>query len=299
MEMTWFFFAIVSTLFWSAGAVLLKFVRIRYIKSTTGYLVIIAPVALLSLVLLLFGKLQIPSTKILIYILIISTVGFIGYWLYLTALHKEEVSRIITFVGLGPLMVLILSTIFLQETLTMNDYLAFPLIIIGSMLISIKREKKRFKFSSGFILVFAAMFFFSLRNLFMKLAAEVDFISMIILSQPVFLAIITFLFIFSKNVRKKTREDLKQLNKKKLFVMYAAEGMGLAGLVFAYLAIQRGPVSLVALTHGTQSLFVIILATLISVFLPNILKEEINKKTISLKIISSLLMLTGLYLIVI
>ncbi|MBL7054617.1 EamA family transporter [Candidatus Woesearchaeota archaeon] len=297
--MTWFFFAIVSTLFWSAGAVLLKFVRIRYIKSTTGYLVIIAPVALLSLVLLLFGKLQIPSTKILIYILIISTVGFIGYWLYLTALHKEEVSRIITFVGLGPLMVLILSTIFLQETLTMNDYLAFPLIIIGSMLISIKREKKRFKFSSGFILVFAAMFFFSLRNLFMKLAAEVDFISMIILSQPVFLAIITFLFIFSKNVRKKTREDLKQLNKKKLFVMYAAEGMGLAGLVFAYLAIQRGPVSLVALTHGTQSLFVIILATLISVFLPNILKEEINKKTISLKIISSLLMLTGLYLIVI
>jgi drug/metabolite transporter (DMT)-like permease len=122
---------------------------------------------------------------------------------------------------------------------------------------------------------------------------------MIILRQLGFVVIIVPLFIFSKKIRKRTREDLKQLNKKKLFLMYAVEFIGMIGLVFSYLAIQRGPVSLVVLTQGTQALFVIILAALISIFMPGILKEEINKKTISLKIVSALLMIAGLYLIVI
>jgi uncharacterized membrane protein len=172
MEMSWFLFAILSTLMWSIGAILLKFVRVKYIKSQIGYLVIITPVALLSLLFLLFGELQIPSLKMICYIFITAVTALVGYWLYLTALHKEEVSRVITLFGMGPLIMLILAIIFLKEVLTIKDYLAFPLIIIGSMLISVKRVEKRFRFSSGFILVFVCMFFFSIHNLFLKLAQE-------------------------------------------------------------------------------------------------------------------------------
>lgn len=299
MEITWFLFAIISTLMWSIGAILLKFVRIKYIKSSIGYLVIITPVALLSLVLLLFGELQIPSLKMAVYIFITSITALTGYWLYLIAIHKEEISRVATLFGIGPLMMVILATIFLKEVLTIKDYLAFPLIIIGSMLITVKKTEKRFKFSSGFILVFISMLFFSIQGLFFKLAAEIDFVSMMVLRQLGFVVIVLLLFILSKEIRKKTREDLEQLNKKKLFLIYAVECIGMIGLAFSYLAIQRGPVSLVALTQGTQALFVIILVTLISIFMPKILKEVIDKKTITIKVISALLMLSGLYLIII
>lgn len=299
MAVEWFVFALIATLIWSVGAILVKFVRVNYIKSPIGYLIIAAPVTLYSLVFLFFGKVQIPSTKMLLYIAITAIASFVGYWLYLTAIHEEEISRVITLYGLSPLITLILATIFLKEILTISDYLAFPLIIVGSMLISVRKLKGRFRFSHGIILVFISIFLYSIQNLFFKLAAEVDWVSVMILRQICFAIIPISLFVFSKEIRKKTKDDLKQLNKKRLGLLYTAEIMGITGIVFSYLAIQRGPVSLVNLVHGTEGLFVIILATFLSIFIPRILKEEISRKTIGLKITAALLMLLGLYLIVI
>jgi len=299
MALDWFVFAIASTLIWSIAAIIVKFARVKYIKSPVGYLIITAPVALFSLVFLIFGKIHIPSAKMILYILITSIAGLTGYWLYLVALHKEEISKVITLFGTTPIVTLILATIFLKEVLTIKYYLAFPLIVIGSMLISVKKTEERFKVSSGLLLIFISVVFYSIQKLFFKLLAEVDFVSVIIIREFSFLIILPILFIFSREVRKKTKEDLNQINKRKLALIYAGEIMGMTGVALSYLAIQRGPVSLVSLIQGTEGLFVIILAALISIFIPKILKEEITKKTISLKIISALLILVGLYLIVI
>lgn len=299
MALDWFIFALTATLIWSLSAIIVKFVRVNYIKSPIGYWIITTPVAFFSLVFLIFGKIHLPSAKMLVYIFITSIISFIGYWLYLTALHKEEISRVITLFGIQPLIVLVLATIFLKEVLAIKDYLAFPLIIIGSILISVKKVKERFNISTGIILTVISIFLYSIQSLLFKLTVEVDFVSMIILRESIFLVILAFLFILSKEIRKRTKEDLKHINKKKLFLIYTGECMGMIGIAFSYLAIQRGPVSLVTLIEGTQGLFVIILAVLISTFIPKILKEEINKKTIILKIISIILMLGGLYLITI
>ena len=121
---------------------------------------------------------------------------------------------------------------------------------------------------------------------------------MILLRGGYFIVFVIVLTLLSKKVRKKTKEDLRQLNKRKLFLVYLCEITGLTGFIFSYLAIQRAPVSLVTLVHGTEGLFVLGLAVLLSVFIPKILKEEIDKKTIILKIVSALLMIGGLYLIV-
>ena len=299
MELTWFVFALTSTLIWSVGAIVLKFVRINYIKSPAGYLVITAPAALFGFVFLLFGEFHLPSLKAISYILITTVTALVGYWLYLTAIHKEEISRVTTLQGIGPLVMLILATIFLKEVLTIKDYLAFPLIIIGGMLISVKKVEERFRLSPGLVLILISIFFFSIQGLFFKLVADVNFATMIVIRQTGFLVIMPLFFIFSKKIRGKVKENLKQLNKRKLALMYIAEFIGMTGLVFSYLAIQRGPVSLVALVGGTQCLFVIILATFISFFMPHILKEKIDKKTIGLKITSALLMIAGLALIVV
>lgn len=299
MALDWFIFAIIATLFWSISAIITKFVRVNYIKSPIGYLVIVTPTAFISFLLLLFGKIQIPSVKMLIIIFITSIIGFVAYWLYITAIHREDISRVITLYGLQPLMILILATIFLKETLSIKGYIAFPLIITGSMLIAVKKVEERFKLSTEFFLILASILLYSIHGLLLKLVSKIDFVSMNIIRQMGFVIISCILFISSKNIRKKTKEDLKQLSKKKLCLIYTSESIAIIGVVLSYLAIQRGPVSLVTLIHGTEGLFVIILAVLISTFIPKILKEEITKKTISLKIISALLMIVGLYLITI
>ncbi len=299
MEIAWFFFAIAATIIWSVSAVILKFVRVNYIKSTIGYLIITAPVTLFSLALLFFGKFNLPSLKMILLILVSAGLGIMTFWFYLESIHKEEVSRVTTFFGLSPLIVLILSTIFLKEVLTLKDYLAFPLIITGSMLISIKKVDERFALSTGMIMALFSIIFLGIQNIILKIISEVDFVSMMLVREALFLGIFSSLFIFSRSIRKKTKEDLKQLNVKKMVLIYASECAGIIGMVFSYIAIQKGPVSLVSLIEGTESLFVIVFVVLISVFLPKILKEEITKKTITLKIISALLMIGGLYLITI
>jgi len=301
MEINWFVYALIATIIWSVGAILLKFVRVRYVKSSIGYMVIIAPTAFFGLVFLLFDSFQMPSLKIIIYCIITSVCALVGYWLYLIAVHKEEISRITTLFGVGPLVTLILATIFLKEILTINNYLAFPLIIIGSMLISVKRVEERFTVSSGFILAFISIVLFSIQGIFFKLIAEenVNFVTMMIIREAGFITILPLLFILSKDIRKKTKDDLKQLNKKKIGLIYVIEAIGMTGLAFAYMAIQRGSISLVSLVNGTEALFVIVLASLISIFIPKMLKEAIDRKTITLKLVSALLMIAGLYLILI
>lgn len=299
MALDWFILAIIATLLWSLAAIITKFIRVNYIKSPIGYMMITLPSGLFILFLLFFGPVKIPSPRLLLYILIIASLAFVGFWFYLSAMHKEEISRVITLFGTQPLMVLILATIFLQETLTIKDYLAFPLIIIGSMLISVRKVEEKFKLSAGVILTLLSVFIYSIHGLLFKLASEVDFVSMGIIRMFIWTVIGVLVFIFSKKVRTKTKEDLKQINKRKVLLLYIAEFLGITGMMFSYVAIQRGPVSLVALIEGTQGLFVIVLAALVSIFIPKILKEEITKKTISLKVASALLMIAGLYLIAI
>lgn len=299
MELNWFFFALTAVFLWSIAAIILKFVRVKYVKSVIGYMVITSPMSLVGLLLLFFGRIKIPSTTNMIYIVITALTGLTAYGLYIAAIHKEEISRVITLYNAIPLVTLLLATIFLREVLSVKDYLAFPLVIIGSFLISVKRKEKKLVLSKGIILVLISMVLFSVQAIILKLASGVDYVSLMILRWLIMFLFIVMLFLSSQNIRAKVKTTLEQLNKKKLGLIYAAESLGMIGFVFSYLAIQRGPVSLVSLTQGAESLFVILLTVLISIFMPHILKEEISKKTISLKIISALLIIIGLYLIAI
>lgn len=281
MDLDWFFLALAATLIWAVCAIIVKFVRVNHIKSSAGYIVITAPTCFIGLILLFFGPLHIPSSKMVIYILINAIITLAGYWIYLVALHKEEISRVITLFGIKPVIVLLLATVFLKEVLSFKDYLAFPLVVMGSILIAVKKKEK-FKVSQGITLTLISIVLLSIGSIFLKLAAEVDFVSMMIIRWFIMFFIIVAFFAFSKKVRKKTYEDIKQLNKKKLSLVYIAEFLGAVGMVLTYLAIQRGPVSLVNLVQSTEGLFVIVLAVLLSIFIPKILKEEITKKRLLL-----------------
>ena len=62
-------------------------------------------------------------------------------------------------------------------------------------------------------------------------------------------------------------------------------------------ALTIGPVTLVSVFRGFQSLFVLVYAVLLSIWLPKILKEELSKSVIGIKVVAILLMSVGLYLI--
>jgi hypothetical protein len=63
------------------------------------------------------------------------------------------------------------------------------------------------------------------------------------------------------------------------------------------IAISLGYVSLVSAISGLQNLFVFVYMLMLSLFLPNILKEEITKGIVLLKLSAVILMFFGTWLI--
>lgn len=97
------------------------------------------PVALVGLFLLPLPSLPQALTAILAGMLFIPAA-----WLYFDTLTREDVSRVVPFLKLSSLQTLLLGVLFLGERLTGQQWIAFLFLLVGSILLSIKREQHGF-----------------------------------------------------------------------------------------------------------------------------------------------------------
>ena len=295
--MNWIILVLIATSLWAIMGIIHKFIRVEYIEETWGYLIFIAPTVLFSLVLLLFQPFTLLKGMHAFLAIFSGALTMMGGYFYIEALHKEEVSRVFILYRISPLIVLVLSTIFLNEILTMKQYLAFALIFIGSILISFKKVEDKIKLSIGAILVLISSLFWSTQTVILKYVSEVNLATLMIHREGGYLISVILIFLFSSKARNSTKKIIKDLNIKKTIIVYSAEIIGMTGMFLVYLAIQQGPVSLVQVAEGFEAVFVLVLAIIVSKFFPKIIKEEFDIKGIAIKIISIVLMLGGLYLI--
>jgi len=296
--MEWIFFALAAPFLWAFGSIILKFMRTNYIKSPFGYLIFVTPATLASLLLLFLQPYQNPGINNIILLVFTGVIAYFAYALYIYVLHEEEVSRATILFGTVPMFVLIIATVFLNEILGLKDYIAFFLIMSGTTLISIKSKKEIFKIKKGIWLVLLSCVIFAVHDVILKVVSDVNFTTAMITRQAGIVISSIILLIFSKKVWGKVKETAKAFTFRRTILAYSAEIIGIAGMVFLFIALKAAPVSLVTLVGGFQPLFVLVLAVIGSLFFPKILKEAIDKKTIAIKIISALLMLGGLYLII-
>ncbi len=297
--MDWIIFALIAPLCWAIGSILIKFLRVNYMDSPLGYLVFIAPTAVLSLLLLLIKPFKYPGITNLIICFTAGIIALIGYYIWIYAIHKIDVSNAVIIGGVMPLFVLILEYIFLKETLSINDYIAFISILTGSLLISVENVNNKIAIKKETWLIMLSSLMFATHTILLKLASETNFTTAMITRETGMLMALSLVFVFSDKVREKTLNIINKLNLRNKIISYSAEILGMTGLVISYIAIQNGPASLVSLLTGFEPLYILIITAILTKFFPRIIKESINKKTIIIKIISIILMFTGLYFIII
>jgi hypothetical protein len=81
---------------------------------------------------------------------------------------------------------------------------------------------------------------------------------------------------------------------KVLLVVLIVNIISRIGTLFNTWAISLGPISLVNAMEGFQVIFVFLVAVILSIFMPKIIKEEIDRKNIIVKIIALVFMLVGI-----
>lgn len=292
--MLWLYLVLTATIIWAIVNVLDKWIISDHIKMPTAIMFLNAIVGLLfSFLLLFFVKIDFISIEIALWTFLLSMLSFLAIFLYYKSLKMGEVSKMALALRVGPIFVLLMALVFLSEKLTAYQLIGFFVILCGAMLVSIERSGKFF-LNRGFAIMIVATFLFAVFDIVLKLLLlKTDYFT-IFFWYNVFYFLITMFFFFANF--KKIAEGI--ISNKKILPVAFANGFisSFAYLLFS-VAVFLGNISLVSVISATQQAFVFLIATGLSLFMPHILREELTRKNIALKLASIIIIFAGTLLL--
>ncbi|HEX7514669.1 MAG TPA: EamA family transporter [archaeon] len=296
MAVEWFYFALLSSVLISGVNIVDKILISDYKIPPLVYVLVISATSLMPLVTLAYFNLTPLPLGILAFTILVGFVRIYYTLPYFKALMVEEVSRVIPILQLTPVFVLILSSLVLHEALRPQDYIAFCLLVLGGTLFAI-RLTKGIRVSIAFYLMILSSFLLALYSVALKYLFSVqDFYTIFIWVQIA--GFITFFqFIPFKPFKSSLIRTYKITSRQIGFILIAEQAVAYVS-VFAYnYAIAHGPITLISSVGATQPLFVLLFATILSYRFPRVLREELTRMDIALKVLGLIAIFAGTYLI--
>lgn len=294
--MVWFIFAIFSALGFAFSNILEKFILDKKVKNPLTLFIsgaFLQPLIVIFILPFILGD-YISLTSILFSCLAGFLVVLSWVFIYL-GLVRDEASRVIAIFHVFPIFVVILSVLFLKESISLFKIVAILVAVLGAILISLKRDK----LSSGLKLrkIFWIALAAAAAEAFLEII-DAHVLTQISTWQLIFIGHLAEFFIaficfcLFKPLRQGTREVFSNFSSFKwvtiLHLVYF-----LSTVLFLF-AVLNGVVSSVSAVTTVQPLFVFILALILSRYFPGFLEEKLDKKTVILKIISIVLIIVGI-----
>lgn len=240
------------------------------------------------------------------------------------ALHQSEATRVVPIVGaLIPIFSFLLSYVFLGSTLSEREFLAFIILVIGGVLISVKRTRmyifkdilERFRNVFDDLLgqvhaqyrptrrlifnsILSAFFFASYYVLMKFIYSEQPFVGAFVWSRlGTFLGVLMILFVadWRKNIFHHRKNQKTPVN---MGFFLSVRLMAALAFILLNWAISLGNVAIINALQGVQFLFLILLVLIISKKFPKILEEEMGGGVMFQKVMGVILVSLGLYVLV-
>ncbi len=209
----------------------------------------------------------------------------------------EDASVVIILSNISPIFVVLLSMIFLNEILTLPRYVGIFLLVFSAILISYRKNDKRrtsIKSKLKFILPLPILASISL-VVGKYLLNHISYWSLYFWGA---LGILTIglSFLSSSKIRKEVFLIIKK--PRVISLIFTSEFFAASATILSFIAISLSPVSLVSALGSLTPFFVLVYTTILTIFLPRLLKEDINKHVIILKFLAVVLIFLGTYLII-
>lgn len=217
---------------------------------------------------------------------------------YLYALELDEASIVSPLSQMTTVISYILGFIFLKESLQLNHFVSFLLIIIGAigLTLEIKRgQSVRIKKNVLFMMGIAS-FFYALNGLIFKLISVDETFWTTAFWEYIGFALFAFvLYNFIPSYKKQFLHVLKKNRLEILTLNVLNEIFAITAKTCLHLATLMAPLALVYLvTDGFQPFFVLAFGIIITVFFPKIAQENIDRASLAQKFISIFIMGIGL-----
>ncbi len=296
--MNWLTFALIGTASIATTGILDKFILNRYIANSAAYLVsLIAVQQLFALFILIFrgAEFTYPASLIAFFSGSFQVVLWVSY---LRALQVEEVSRVMPLVFIYPVFVFIAAALLLGEALTPARYAGGLLLVLGAFLVSYKPAKAETPLMLSPAIKY--LFFFWV---FLALYATTAKYTLNFIDEwqlYFWTSLGNLIFCMPILISRKIRSETYSLFRKGTLFLGAIlleeffDFLGRIGFIFAY---ALGSVSLVSAVNALQPFIVLIYVIFLSIFMPRILHEEIERETLAFKFAAVVLVAVGAYFI--
>ncbi|MFH1588528.1 MAG: EamA family transporter [Candidatus Diapherotrites archaeon] len=292
--MEWLFFSVLAVAFWALSNVLDKHVISTHTKNPLIHLFITLILGVIfSLIVFILVPIEVPSSYFLLIFFFFALIQTTANYLFFKSILIDEVSRVIPILLLAPVFVAVMAAVFFNEILTANQYTGIALILIGAFLISLKKTVKM-ELSKGVILMGFATLLYAITSILSEYFLNyMNYWTVFFWEKNLLLLPLILVFTLKGKAILKTVKELF----KPVLLASSSESIAQAADLFFIIALSFGSVSIVSGTTNLQPVFVLIFAVILSIWKPQIIKEEITKTTLIQKIIAIILMITGTILI--
>jgi len=233
-----------------------------------------------------------------ILILVTGLLTTFGSAFYFRVIASEEASNVLILIQLSPIIVLILSVVFLREAITAQQLIGFFLILAGTIGVTLKKQNLALHFSPPFLFMLLAAFCWASSSVLFKFVIDTNSFVKVVSYESWGMAIGgLILYVALPSIRNAFNHTNRSISKKALAVIFINEGVFVASRLFTFLALVTGAVTLVTVLGSTSVFFGILYGLLLMLIAPKIFRESTNRKELVKKLIFAAIVFIGIMLI--
>jgi len=300
--MSWLIFAFSGPVLWAISTHLDKFLVERYFKHSDVVLLLLFT-AFMGVAILPFiaffepSAIKLPAGSIAL-ILVSGLLYMTGLLFYLRAIQSEEASVVAPLFQVTPLFGYVLAYVVLGETLSARQLAGGGLIIAGTLIVSIRFDRKVNRFKARLVLLMLACgLAMALSGLIFKLfALRVDFWATtfwLFVGEAIFGVALLLIASYRRGFIAVLRQDTAAL----LAISGSNELFNLGGTVGSRYALLFAPLSIVQAIGSTTTLFVFGFGVVLSVFYPRVAREELSVRELAQKAVAAVVVAIGVALV--
>lgn len=296
--MNWIFLSLLAPLFWASSNFVDKYLLSKYTKGIFDF-VFFSTIMSWFLFGVIFVFIGIPELSIYSLIPIGTGIALIySYGFYGKALEQGDTSSLVILFKLIPVITVILAFTFLGQRLSSNEIIGLVLVLMGATIVSL--EKTRGIFIKGFGMILIAILMWSVMTLFVDYGlTKMSFWDYFMLDNLGSALSGLTLFIIP-TVRRQVIEGIKTASIGKYVWFSWNNILDFFGQMSIKKALSIAPsAGLVTVVMQAQSFYTVMIGVSLTLFIPNIIKEDISARTLIKKIIGAAIMFLGIYILLI
>ena len=294
--MNWMFFAILPYALFSATNFIEKFLIEKKIRYPSAMVILGGLLTFgLGVILLALRRFHVLPGVQIVYLLVSGVLNALYLLPYFRALAYDDASRVVPLFQFYPIFVLVISFLFFHERLTQSELLGFVFVTVGGFLLGLEKvEKQFFRIKKSFWFMMLASFLYGMTGILFKFVTVSDY-WLNMGYQSMGMGIGAMILCLYSPFRKEFVYEMKRMKLRVLHIVFWNIAIGTAADFLTFFAITLAPIALVTSMQGTQPVFLLLFGLILTRFFPKIIKEDVSRKTILLKIVSMILLGIGIW----